>query len=653
MSWYIFSIIFGFISVILLYLPLGLILIQRLSIRSRLLRIILGLYVGFSVVSSCYFFLGNILRGPVKFLDSGFLVISFTIIIRFLFSRYSKFTVKNIHKFLYDLKLKITPLRLFSILSAIPLFLSVGLSGFSFNGQRYIQSGLGHDSFWHIALINSLLKSIPPNHPSSYTEVLYRYHYFYDILFVPLIRLFHFDVFALYFQVFPFLLALLLGISASLLAESMIKKYQYLLPFFTFFGGSFAYLLPVFLPTLKWGESSFWVSQTFATMINPQAILTFGILYVVILVLRLGARGNNKQYILYTATSAFLIASSLGFKSYAFVILSIFFLTFILSVFFKKRKFGHLVSLFGIYLILIIPYLLIIVGMGGASSFIFAPFWFLTSMIESRDRVYYPVMKLREEHYLANGNILRVAEIKIKQLFIFFFGNLGTRAIILIPIFYWKKFRQNYSNPTVIAIFVAFIFSTTIPLLFIQRGIVWNSIQFWYYGLILANILVTLVLSKTLGTITSQKLRRFLILFLLVATLPTFLVTMYPKMNNFNSFPLVEEEWLKTNISSDQKIMICPSNDVFFDTSYISMFGSGGVLLADPVQLQLTSTSVSYIDEVLNSAFRTTQLYKIKKLVSEYHVTKILCSDTNSMALIDSISTGSLQKVGRFYVKNI
>jgi len=101
MSWYIFSIIFGFISVILLYLPLGLILIQRLSIRSRLLRIILGLYVGFSVVSSCYFFLGNILRGPVKFLDSGFLVISFTIIIRFLFSRYSKFTVKNIHKFLF------------------------------------------------------------------------------------------------------------------------------------------------------------------------------------------------------------------------------------------------------------------------------------------------------------------------------------------------------------------------------------------------------------------------------------------------------------------------------------------------------------------------------------------------------------------------
>jgi len=654
MTTYILSIVLGFLGVFILYFPLGLFIVNRFAFEQTLLKIVLSFYVGFALVSSAYFFIGNLTGLSTRYLDFILLIIGVCLLpVTLTFFRESGVSKKTIKVFC-TLNKSTSRLRIFSILAALTLYMTVALSGFPIGDNRYIQSGLDHDSYWHVALVRNLTESIPPLHPSSYAVVLTNYHYFYDILFVPVIRLFSPDIFALYFQVFPLILVLLLSFSASLLAERVLKKHEYLLPFFVFFGGSFAFLLPIFIKGIKWGESSFWVSQTFATMINPQAIYTFGLLYVVIILLY----ETTKEKIQANITGLmvlilFLIASAMGFKSYSFLVLAVLFFSFLGHSLLLNRNIKKAAILSGIFVLFSIPYFIFVVGIGGASSFIYLPLWFLSSMIESRDRVYYPVLKLQEEHYLAHGNYLRVVEIKLKEFVIFFVGNLGTRIVLVLLFLKSAVIRQLKEDTLLVSILAAFIFSCSFPLIFLQKGIVWNTIQFWYYGLILANILVSLVLSDLLSKINLQIVRRVVLLSIIFLTLPTFLATFWSRATHYYSISLGTELWLKANLNKNDRVLICPSSDFFFDTSFVKMYSSASVLLADPVQLSLVSSPAYNYLETLKEAFRISDKESVNKIIFENRISKILCSDNTYLPLIKDVSNGEIYIFEKFYVKEI
>jgi len=655
MSEYLLSILLGFFGLFIFYFPVGLFLISLLHVFKRtLLKIVLSFYIGFAFVSSIYFFYGNLVSNSAQFLDFVFLIIGVILLPRtILFLRKSQVIKKVLQTFLLS-RNSTARFRVFSIFCSLTLYLTVSLSGFPIGDKRYIQSGLDHDSYWHIALVNNLTESIPPSHPSSYLEVLSKYHYFYDILFVPVIRVFSTDIFALYFQVFPLLLTLLLGLSASLLAERVLKRNKYLLPFFVFFGGSFAYLLPLFLPGIQWGESSFWVSQTFATMINPQAIYTFGLLYAVIVIFyEITKEKRLKLKIRLIFLIIFLIASSIGFKSYSFLVLAVLFFSFLGHSFVLTRNTKLTTILCVLFLFFSFPYVYFVVGLGGTSSFIFAPLWFLTSMIESRDRVYYPLFKLQEEHYLVHGNYLRVLEIKLKELLIFFVGNLGTR-ILLVVLFLRRKILHEFKNDAVLtSILIAFLFACSFPLIFLQQGIVWKTIQVWYYGLILGNILASIAISKILIKIDQKVMQTAFIATLIFATIPTFSVTTVNRLMNHYSISLETEAWLQKNLSKNDRVLICPSDDILFTTSFVKMFAEAEILLADSVQLALVSSPVYEEQDALYNAFRTSDLRKIKELTAKHQVTKVLCSNSDYLPLIEKISDDTINRIGNMYVKKI
>src|SRR3989304_6637979 len=69
----------------------------------------------------------------------------------------------------------------------------------------------GHDGIWHIALIKSLAKG-SWEMPVFAGEALKNYHVGYDLVLAWISRLTKFDPVALYFQVAPPILALLIGI---------------------------------------------------------------------------------------------------------------------------------------------------------------------------------------------------------------------------------------------------------------------------------------------------------------------------------------------------------------------------------------------------------------------------------------------------------
>mgnify|MGYP001613685838 FL=1 len=72
---------------------------------------------------------------------------------------------------------------------------------------------------------------------------------------------------------------------------------------------------------------------------------------------------------------------------------------------------------------------------------------------------------------------------------IFLVGNMGTRIIFL-----FRKIKKI----TEIDIFIYSIITagTIIPMLFLQKGTPWNTIQFFYYSLFFSGILTGIILSR-------------------------------------------------------------------------------------------------------------------------------------------------------------
>jgi len=133
----------------------------------------------------------------------------------------------------------------------------------------------------------------------------------------------------------------------------------------------------------------------------------------------------------------------------------------------------------------------------------FQPFWFTNSMIESIDRFYWPQLVT----FLHSQNIIKLVIGEIIAISIFIIGNFAFRLLAI---------KEIYKNKSIlISILICFL----IPLLFIQKGTSWNTIQFLYYALFLANIPLSIYLSK------HTKLA-YIIIFLnflpLVGSLPNF-----------------------------------------------------------------------------------------------------------------------------------
>src|SRR3989304_3896243 len=128
----------------------------------------------------------------------------------------------------------------------------------------------GHDGIWHIALIKSLAKG-SWDMPVFAGSALQNYHVGYDLLLAVLSRLTGINPITLYFQVFPVVLALLIGILTYKLVFSWkgSKPQALWATFFVYFGGSFGWIVNFLRTGELGGESMFWAQQGISTLINP------------------------------------------------------------------------------------------------------------------------------------------------------------------------------------------------------------------------------------------------------------------------------------------------------------------------------------------------------------------------------------------------
>lgn len=458
-------------------------------------------------------------------------------------------------------------------------------SGLQYNDGLGFWGSNGHDAIWHLSLINHIKNPFKIELPIYAGSFLKNYHPFFDILIAFFSQVSHISSLTWYFQIFPIISTFLLLITSYILGKKISQKFSggILLMFFNSFANSFGWIVSLLKSGQIGGESLFWAMQSVSNQLNPPFLLSLILI--------------NLLLILITDTK---IKFSV-FKSIAIVL--------ILAINPITKAYGGVATylIFGLYSLFIInkskkPFLLLLISLpisylffsiynsASTSLFVFKPFWFSNTLIEAADRLFIPKIVSMRYSLEASGLIgPRLIVIYCFSIALFYIGNFALR---LLGIFSIKKFKNIIKLPLLITIIITAI----IPMIFIQKGTSWNTIQFLYYSLFFSNIFLMLYLTQK-----SSNMISFVIILLTI--IPCFEI-----LNIFLSNPspaiLPQDEIIALNKLKELpsgRVLTYPYNPykkenmstpiplyAYETTAYVSAFSKKSVFLEDEMNLDIT-----------------------------------------------------------------
>lgn len=496
-------------------------------------------------------------------------------------------------------------------------------SGVFQNGDLVFWSSHGHDATWHIALMEEFKKGFPFQDPSFAGEKLVNYHFFSDIAPAIISKYTPLSDLDLYFRIFPFLYSLFLGASAYCLTKKITGSFPASLwaVVFTYFAGSFGFIVTYLKNRTIGGESIFWATQPQSSSGNPPQIVSdFLFLAALYFILKLTKKSSKLNYL----TCVLLLGTLTSFKVYAGVVL-------LLSIFLagiwqalRERKF----QLLNLSIVSgILTAILYFPNTAGSTSFlIFQPWWYIRTMIVEPSRLNWIDEELRRQTYVADHNWKRVISIELVGFLIFFFGNLGMRFIGL-----WEfiksagSFFKNTFNQLLI---LAIIISLTLPLLFLQKGVASNTSQFLQYFILLFGILAGIGAAK----VTSKfKILIPLIVILMIPTQVGLLHEFYsrPAFAKISNSELQALNFIKNNTTKESVILtplynqylnlggVTPNIWDWSDTSYVAAFSGRRTYMDDSEQADIMGYDYESRLETKKTIFESTDIKKVKKALSQ------------------------------------
>ncbi len=471
----------------------------------------------------------------------------------------------------------------------------------------------GHDGIWHLALINNFSKGIF-NMPVFAGYPLQNYHIGFDLLVAFLFKVASVPVVNLYFQILPPILAFLIGLLTYkfvwLLTNS--KKSAILATFFTFFGGSFAWILGK-------GESAFWSQQQISTLINPPYALS---LIIILLGLILLVKYQNTKKILFLIFSSIFFGILIEIKVYAGILVLGGLLVSGVWRVVKEKKLDYLmvfVCSLTISLIIFLPSL-----KGSSKLLIWQPFWFLEIMMGAPDRLNWIRFYSAMTTYKSGGVFLKGILAYSVAFAIFIIGNFGTRILAFKNI--------SLKRLTSLDLFIWSIIGAgiLIPTFFLQKGTSWNTIQFFYYSLFFSGILTGIVLSK---------LNKLAIILFVVLTIPTTIITLrevyLPKRPPamLSKEELSALEFLKNQpngvvltypfdkLRASQAVANPPRPLYLYEsTAYVSAFSGKTTFLEDEVNLNITGYDWPTRRTDIESWYREPNVEKAREFLKKNNI---------------------------------
>lgn len=460
-----------------------------------------------------------------------------------------------------------------------------------------------HDGLWHIALINQLTKGSLA-FPTFAGSQISNYHLGFDLLTAALYRLTGLSPILLYFQILPVLFSLSYGILVYLLANRIFKNQTAALfsLIFAYFGGSFGWLVNLFRGETLGGESIFWSMQAVSFLINPPFILSVILLLSGLIFYLNYLESGKKRFLIF---SIFIFGILIQVKVYAgIIVLGALLLTSITEFLSRRsaRTFFVFLLSFVVALAVFLP-----LNRGSQAVLVYKPWWFLETMFSFPDRLGVPRMDLMRQVSLLTHNYLKFSFWLIAGLVIFLVGNLGTRVIGFLSLLNLKK--ENFSLSLKFFILYALLIAFVLPMLFIQKGTNWNTIQFFYYFLVLMSFLGGLTMERVLAK--RSPWQSILIIFVLILmTLPT---TISSLMNNYIpprppvKISKLELEGLKFLATQPEGIVLTfPFNPAlinnfveprpiyaYVSTAYVSALSGKISFLEDEMNLEITNKDYS------------------------------------------------------------
>jgi hypothetical protein len=478
------------------------------------------------------------------------------------------------------------------ILGVIIQIIPVERSGLNYSYGIGFWGANGHDSVWHLSLINHITNPFKIQMPIFSGTYLQNYHPFFDILISFFVRITHFSSSIWLFQIFPILSAFLLLYLSFLFGRLITKKFSGGIIFLALntLAGSFGWIYTLFKFGNFSGESIFWAMQSPSNQINPPYNLSLIFILIVLIILYKHPH-FDKLSLKESLIIVFILLLSPVTKAYSAVVVFSFFGLYSLFTFFKHHSINNLFT-FTLSLILAII-LFRIYNPNSAGLLIYQPFWFVNSMIESPDRIFIPYLANMRYTLEAAGKMgPRYLVLMLSTLGLFVVGNFGWRLLGFIKSFHPLNFFKS-------VIIFNIVILTLIPTLFIQKGTSWNTIQFLYYALFLANILLTIYLSSILN----KKYGSLLIGVIFLTYFLSFLGTLpnYLGKNPPAAISLAEQQALTFLSSQPQGTVLTVPYDAYLKqnfkstplplyayetTAYVSAYSHQITYLEDEMNLQ-------------------------------------------------------------------
>ncbi|MDO8573420.1 MAG: hypothetical protein Q7R77_01590 [Candidatus Daviesbacteria bacterium] len=397
-------------------------------------------------------------------------------------------------------------------------------SGYLFKDGLYFWSAQGHDGVRHIAFMEQIKKEFPPKTPLFSQEPLINYHYFVDIVMGETLRLFpFFSSWDIYFRFFPVLFSFLITTSTFAFVKVWKnKQIAYWAIFFTTFTGSFGWIVKLLRGNGPFGgETVFWASQINTVIGNPATAISIILVLTFLLGLKFYLENNNWKWFLICLILGSIIS---GFKVFGgMVLLSGLVAGSVIDLIFRRKIRLALISgTLGISNFIAFKSM----TSGAVNLMLFEPWWLIRTLIVSGDRLNWIDLELRRQYYLSLHSVrgyLRVAEYETIAFLLFLIGNIGVRFVgfyeLAKDIIYQVK--TKFSDRLTIIIFFAMLLAFLMPLLFVQKGLAYNNIQFLEYFILFLGFFAAASTCTLLKKISSPVIKYLVITTIIILAVPT------------------------------------------------------------------------------------------------------------------------------------
>lgn len=460
-----------------------------------------------------------------------------------------------------------------------------------------------HDGTWHLSLINQLTFNPPWQNPIFANSTLSNYHFFYDLLIAATYNLSGISVVDLVFRFYPIIFSLMLGIGTYYLLISLFKQSlkTYVASLFSlylvYFSGSFGWIVSFLKEKNFSGESAFWANQSISFNLNPPFAISLIIVIAILQILIIYSKSKN---LIPLFLLILLIGTLVGFKAYAAsLILGSLFILVLINLIIKK-EFSYL-KLF--IASTIVSFFIFVSNFKISTSlFVFSPFWFIHSMIDSPDRVGWVRLSLARTTSFEKGEWAKFIVVQGLSLALFIIGNLGVRIFALGSIF---RIKEVAKNEILLFILIFSLLSLIIPILFIQNGNPWNTIQFLYYFLYISALFGGVVIATLLFKL--PKLFSPLLVLAIIVLAPINSIKTASGYLNYRPHAYISQfEYQALNFLKDQPfgvVLTYPYDErikkvleepwpllVYDSTAYVSAFSEKPSFIEDEGQNQILLT---------------------------------------------------------------